>query len=339
MNPATQEAWLAIGRLYCYRPLAGQAELKKLDSSLAHLRRRIGELDWDLAKKDAQIITENRFRLLTISETSYPKQLREIADPPILLQVMGNLNFGKLPPLLAIVGSRKASPYGLSVAKRFAYELTCEGFGIVSGLAYGIDSAAHRGCLEAGGITIAVLGSGVDRIYPAENKKLAGEISEKGAVISEFPLGATPQKHHFPQRNRVISGLSLGVLVVEASAQSGSLITVCHALDQDREVFAVPGPLWNQNTQGTHRLIKSGAKLVEGPKDVIEELRPQLQEELGKKSTTEGAILQLITNRPQSVEKLCGLAKIPVNEMLASLTRLECEGLIRKLGANEFVRS
>ena len=200
--------------------------------------------------------------VLTLEDDRYPHALRFIFDPPPLLYVRGRLERADL-EAIAIVGSRDASPYGLSTAERLGRELAAEGVTVVSGLAIGIDAAAHRGALAAGGRTIAVLGSGIDRIYPLRHTRLAAEIAESGAVVSELPFGTPPLAHHFPLRNRIVCGLSLGVVVVEATEKSGSLITARLALEQGRSVLAVPGEAGLDRTRGVHRLIRRGATLVE----------------------------------------------------------------------------
>jgi DNA processing protein len=211
--------------------------------------------------------------LLTLEDDRYPHALRFIFDPPPLLYVRGRLERADL-EAIAVVGSRDASPYGLSTAERLGRELAAEGVTVVSGLAIGIDAAAHRGALAAGGRTIAVLGSGIDRIYPLRHQRLAAEIAESGAVVSELPLGTPPLAHHFPLRNRIVCGLSLGVVVVEATEKSGSLITARLALEQGRSVLAVPGEAGLDRTRGVHRLIRRGATLVESASDILEDVLP-----------------------------------------------------------------
>ncbi|EAR22387.1 DNA-processing protein DprA [Nitrococcus mobilis] len=233
-----------------------------------------------LARADeARVETDLRWleseghHLLCCTDPVYPELLRRIPVPPPLLFVVGQpavLN----QPQLAIVGSRNPTPGGMSNARAFAAHLASAGLTVTSGLALGIDAGAHRGALEAEGLTVAVLGTGPDRIYPARHRDLAHAIAERGALISEFPIGSQPRREHFPRRNRIISGLALGTLVVEASPRSGSLITVQHALEQGREVFAIPGSVHNPLARGCHALIRQGAKLVESAADVLEELPP-----------------------------------------------------------------
>ncbi|MBI2104334.1 MAG: DNA-protecting protein DprA [Candidatus Omnitrophica bacterium] len=210
--------------------------------------------------------------IVTLADAAYPTRLKTIPDPPLALYVRGTLTAAD-ETAIAIVGSRRASPYGRQCAERLSEDLALRGITVVSGLALGIDGAAHRGALRAGGRTLAVLGSGLARLYPPAHERLADQAAEQGAVLSEYPLEAEPLPHHFPRRNRLISGLSLGVIVVEASARSGALITADCALEQGREVFAVPGPMTSVTSEGTHRLLKQGARLVTSVEDVLDELR------------------------------------------------------------------
>lgn len=225
------------------------------------------------AEEELELAREHGVRILTLDDEDYPRALRTIYDPPLVLYVKGEIT--KRDGLAcAIVGTRRASYYGRSQAERISGHLAGLGFTIVSGLARGIDSAAHRGALAAGGRTIAVLGNGLARIYPPENTDLAGEIERSGAVVSEFPMTTEPFRDNFPRRNRVISGLSMGVLVVEGNRRSGSMITAKFANEQGREVFALPGKVDSPIARGPHALIKDGAKLVEGPEDILDEIGP-----------------------------------------------------------------
>lgn len=225
----------------------------------------------DILKKQLQLIEKHQVQVVTFKDEAYPELLKTLFDPPGVLYIKGALS-EKDRIAVAVVGSRKSSSYGRLIAEKLAADLVSKGVTVVSGLAKGIDSFAHRGALRGGGRTIAVLGNGVDYIYPEENKKLYEEIAERGAVISEFPLGTPPDRKNFPIRNRIISGLSLGIVVVEAGDRSGALITADQALEQGREVFAIPGNISSYTSRGTHRLIKQGAKLVETVEDILEEL-------------------------------------------------------------------
>ena len=226
-------------------------------------------------KKELGLIKRHNIKIISFLDKGYPKNLKNIYNPPMVLYVLGDV----LPQddvAIAIVGSRLASFYGIQQAERFGFELASRGVTVTSGLARGIDSSAHRGALKAGGRTLAILGSGILNIYPKEHRGLAEEISKNGAVISEFPMMAIPEKRNFPKRNRIISGLSLGVVVVEAAQRSGALITSDIAIEEGREVFAVPGKVDSITSRGTNGLIKQGAKLAETVDDILEELDLQI---------------------------------------------------------------
>lgn len=230
---------------------------------------------------------ENKTRTLSLLDKDYPANLKYIYDPPSILYIKGNI----LPEdtiAVAVVGSRRATYYGLKNAENLGFQLAAGGITIISGLARGVDSAAHRGALKARGRTIAVLGSGLNKIYPRENEELVEEIAQNGAVISEFALDTPPLRQNFPRRNRIISGLSLGVVVVEAAKRSGALITANFALEQGREVFALPGKIDSFTSKGTHDLIKQGAKLVESIEDIIEELEPLKACQINRKRMADG---------------------------------------------------
>ncbi len=281
--------------------------------------------------------------ILTFRDQGYPRNLLQIYDPPPLLYVRGE--FGEGDSLaVAIVGSRKGSPYGRAVTKRISKELSSTRVTVVSGMARGIDTVAHVGALEAGGRTIAVLGCGVDIVYPPENKRLFWDIIEHGVIISEFPISTPPEGKNFPKRNRIISGLSLGVVIVEATADSGSLITASHALEQGREVFAVPGNVGASTSRGTNKLIKQGAKLVEGAQDILPEILPQYegkvwQEETPDLSDEENDILQLLSHTPLHIDEISRLSQMEVQQVSTILLELELKGLVNQLGGKMFVRN
>jgi DNA processing protein len=227
--------------------------------------------DWSQVDKDLIWLEQSEVNVLLLSDPDYPALLREISDPPPVLFVLGDQKILQAPQL-AIVGSRNPTPSGKETAYDFARHLAQQGLTITSGMALGIDAASHEGALEAGGSTIAVAGTGLDSVYPGVHHELAHKIANNGALVSEFPPGTSPSKHNFPRRNRIISALSMGVLVVEAALRSGSLITARQALEQGREVFAVPGSIHNPQARGCNSLIKQGAKLVETADDILEEL-------------------------------------------------------------------
>jgi DNA processing protein len=245
--------------------------------------------NWDAAKREVDQMEKQGVRLVVLSDPDYPALLRSIYDPPPLLYLKGAA-LASDTALIAVVGARKITTYGQSVAERIGGGLARVGMVVVSGFAKGIDAVAHRAALSEGGRTIAVLGSGVDCLYPKEHRKLYDAIIEKGSILSEFAMGTEPEPHHFPQRNRIISGLSLGTVVIEASQKSGSLITARHALEQGREVFAVPGSIFSETSSGTHQLIRSGAKLVETVNDILEELSPQLKGVSSESARPENAV-------------------------------------------------
>ncbi len=263
------------------------------------------------AQRHEAWLQTNGVHLLTLSDPNYPPLLLEIADPPPLLYVWGELT-ALSAPQIAVVGSRRPSRQGLDDADAFAAALASAGFVITSGLAVGIDAAAHRAALSNCGRTIAVLGSGIDTIYPAVNSDLATATSRQGAVISEFPLGTPPRPNQFPSRNRIISGLSLGVLVVEAAVQSGSLVTARLAAEQNREVFAIPGSIHNPVSRGCNSLIRQGATLVQSVDDVLAELRGWLNSEVTAKTgiTTITAVVPELSEEEAAVFAVIGFQPI-----------------------------
>ena len=278
--------------------------------------------------------------ILTLADNAYPQSLLEIADPPNVLYVRGNAALLQTRGL-AMVGSRNATPQGLQTAENFAKTLAGRGLCIISGLALGIDAAAHRGALAAGGDTIAVIGTGADRIYPARNKELALAIVEQGAIVSEFPLGTPAIAANFPRRNRIISGLSRGVLVVEAAPESGSLITARLAGEQGREVFAIPGSIHSPVARGCHKLIKQGAKLVETAQDVLEELGDINQQVVTSESSTsseENPLLAALGHDPCTLDELVERTGLRADQLLGELLTLELSGQLATLSGNRYQR-
>lgn len=284
--------------------------------------------------------------ILTLADEGYPRALLEIADPPALLYAVGRISLLQR-PLLAVVGSRNATAQGERNAESFAKALSENGLTIVSGLALGIDAAAHRGGLAGAGSTVAVLGTGVDVVYPRRNAELAGQIAVHGLLLSEFPLGTPPIAHNFPRRNRLISGLARGCLVVEAAAASGSLITARAAADQGREVFAIPGSIHSPLSRGCHALIKAGAKLVESADDVLAELAGFRQS--GFASTTArpsadasqeatSVLLAHMGHDPVDVDSLCTRAGLSAEQVSSELLRLELDGLVASLPGGLYQR-
>jgi DNA processing protein len=296
-----------------------------------------------------KLCRDENIELLFCDDPTYPRLLTEIHDPPVVLFIKGSL----LPAdqlSIAIVGSRHATQYGLKVAEQLAHGLSMVGLTIVSGLARGIDQAAHRAAITAGGRTLAVLGSGVLDVYPPENLNLSRQVAESGALISEFHPLAPPRGSYFPQRNRIVSGLSLGTIVVEAADRSGALISARLAMEQGREVFAVPGRIDCRMSHGTNRLIRDGAKLIQSVDDVLEELGPlvapvQKNQETRvhhpaelKLNERETAVLQAISVEPTSIDEIVAKTQIQVHHVLATLSALEIRRLIRRLSGSSVVR-
>ena len=286
-------------------------------------------------------------RMVIFSDPAYPEPLTEIHDPPMVLYMKGTAIPGKA-TFVAIVGSRMSTPYGVKTAESLAQGLARRGLGIVSGLARGIYPAAHWGCIEGRGFSIGVLGTGIDAVYPPSNKKLFDMMGEKGAVITEFPLETPPEPKNFPIRNRLISGLSRGVIVVEATMKSGSLITASMALEQGREVFAVPGSVHSFKSKGCHFLIKQGAKLVENADDVLDELGLNYTYAAKKDSYSEPPlppmednekkVYELIGDYPVHIDDIVREGKMEPGAASAVLMRMELKGIIRQLPGKLFVR-
>ncbi|HEY2883314.1 MAG TPA: DNA-processing protein DprA [Pirellulales bacterium] len=298
------------------------------------------------AEAEIELCRREQVEIVTEQDENFPRPLREVPDPPGVLFVRGKLQATDA-MAIAIVGSRHATRYGLEQAERLAGGLARAGLTIISGLARGIDAAAHRGALAAGGRTIGVLASGVLNIYPPEHDDLAAQIAREGAVISEAPPRVEPLAGMFPQRNRIISGMSLGVLVVEASTRSGALITARHAMEQGRDVFAVPGPITSRMSHGCHRLIRDGAKLVETIDDILEELGPLVSAapaasdgreihhpaELAL-NDLERQVLAAVPTEACTVDTVIAASELPTHQVLATLSVLEMRRLIRRLSGN-----
>jgi DNA processing protein len=345
------EAWLRLALTPGLGPAAQRKLLRAfggpqevLDATPADLARVINVAattalrngpDEQLLSQTLAWLRETGNTLLTLADARYPRALLETADPPLLLFVKGRVELlGR--PALAVVGSRNATPRGMRDAEAFAQALSDAGLAIVSGLALGIDSAAHRGGLSGASSSIAVVGTGLDKVYPARNRELAHRLAAEGTLISEFPLGTPPLAANFPRRNRVISGLARGCLVVEAALRSGSLITARQALDQGREVFAVPGSIHSPLSKGCHWLIKQGAKLVESAQDVLEELglapaAPRTQEEPRQLLAEESAVLAAMGFEPVDHDTICDRASLTPDAASAILLKLELDGYLSRL--------
>lgn len=319
------------------------------------IAKKVRSLKKEDIDKEFALAKSHHLKIICSEACDYPENLKHIYDPPIVVYLKGEL-IAEDNSSIAIVGSRRASFYGLSNAEKFASDLSACGFTIVSGMARGIDTYAHRGALKAGGRTIAVLGSGFNHIYPEENKELSEEISRCGAVISEFPIDTKPTRQNFPRRNRIISGLSLGVLVAEAARNSGALITVDFALEQGREVFALPGKVDSPTSFGTNELIKQGAKLVSSIGDILEELplpsnmnngllsEKQVEERVQKMqsqslSCAESMLYNIITNCPVSIDEIMEKTDLNISELSNILFKLQIKKIIKQLPGRQFIRS
>jgi DNA processing protein len=324
---------------------AALAEIQGLDQSVIDGLRNFSA--WDEAEKEIIRAEKAAVKIVPFTDSSYPARLRMIPDPPSLLYLKGEIRRDD-EKAVAVVGSRSTSDYGRRVARDLCRGLASLGFTVVSGMARGIDGTAHETSLNAGGRTIAVLGSGVDRVYPAEHDKLYRRISENGAVISEFPMGTRPLAFNFPARNRLISGLSLGVVVVEATEKSGSLITAALALEQGREVFAVPGEVGASRSRGAHRLIRQGAKLVETVDDIVEEIAPQLLVRSGKTLSAPRRTLPqnlgdefqrifgLFQERPLQIDEVIESSGCSASRVSEILLELELQGYIKQLPGKKY---
>lgn len=316
-------AWHKIGPTFLEHLGFG---IKKIER-LVHIKRQLDE--HHLFKT----IEKHKVRLISIDDPDYPPLLKNIYDAPPFLFIRG-----EIPPLhkaIAIVGTRKVTAYGKMATERITTELIQNNFTIVSGLAIGVDAIAHQSCLDASGSTIGILGSGVDEIYPKTNERLAEEmIKKRGAVISEYPLGTKPARHHFPERNRLIAGMSKGLVVTEGGVKSGALITAKLALEQNREVFAVPNNITKKDLSGTNYLIRKGeAKLIESANDILEEFnmqpikRPCINIEI---STTEKEIINHLTNEEKTIDELIIMTQKNIGELSVTLTKLQLKGLIKE---------
>jgi DNA processing protein len=277
-------------------------------------------------------------RQVARDDPAYPRWLRQIFDPPLALWLAGTLLPEEGARAIAVVGPRAASPLALAFARALAADLASAGVTIVSGLARGVDTAAHKGALDAGGRTVAVLGSGLDRLYPKENAPLAQAIACEGAVVSEFPPGTEPHKHHFPRRNRTIAGWSRGVVVVEAGERSGALITARCALESGREVMAVPGHPSDPAYAGTNALLRDGAVLVRDASDVLAEIGIERPDTPPAPTPRDEVLSALRRGVPASLEELAGRVACPVSQLLARLTELELSGGVRRVSGGLFLK-
>jgi DNA processing protein len=332
--------------------MANRADLQKVQGIGTEMADRL--IGWEKLidlPEEKRRMQDHGVSLLTWDSENYPPALREIYDPPFLLYMRGQIE-SRDARAIGVVGSRRTTHYGISNGKKISFQLACAGFTIISGLARGIDSIAHEAALEAGGRTVAVLGSGVGNIYPPENKSLADEIVKHGAVISEFPVLYVPDQKSFPLRNRIVAGMSCGLLVVEAPARSGSLITANQALEQGRPVFAIPGPIDRPSSVGCNRLIQAGAKLVCDARDVIEEftfgLAPKVDLDFSGVDENSAVLADLSPNELLMLKTL-GVDELPVDQLIersglplpvvnGTLLQLEIKGLIKQLPGKYFTK-
>ena len=367
MDTSDLKAWLALWTVPNIGPIRYASLVKHFgspDKVLTASVKQLAELpdvgpvtaasiksgvSWETAEEQLSLCEKNQVQIVTFKDESYPKNLLNIYDPPPFLFVGGRIE-EEDQNAVAIVGCRSASSYGRKITESISQELVRAGITIVSGMARGIDSIGHQAALKGKGRTLAVFGSGLDVPYPPENKKLARQIKSSGAVISEFSLGTQPEAPNFPRRNRLISGLSLGVVIVEAGNKSGALLTAQCALEQNREVFAVPGNLDSKNSQGTNKLIKEGAKLVTAVEDILEELPvsarvegsvspAQPQRDLSSLSPAERNMFELISDEPHHIDKIASQASVGVPQALSTLLSLELKGLVKQLSGKVFVRA
>ena len=353
--------WIAFNRV----PHVGRARFMVLESYFGTMERAWhasgSELkDAGLDSKTAQLVVTGRATIdpeselerlakndvnaITWHDAGYPPRLKEIYDLPPVLYVRGTL-LQEDERSVAVVGTRKASAYGREVAHRLSYDMARSGVTIVSGLARGIDSIAHRAALDVGKRTIAVLGSGIDVIYPKEHDKLASEIVQNGALVSEHPLGTKPNAQNFPRRNRIMSGMTLGTVVIEAGEHSGALITARHALDEGREVFAVPGNIFSPNSRGVNKLIKeSGAKLVLDYKDILEELNLSSVDQqiemtaLFPQDDNESQVLRYVTYDPVHIDEVIRESGLEIPAVSGALAIMELKGLVKQVGGMNYIR-
>jgi DNA processing protein len=322
---------------------AGFDDLLAVDGIGTTRAKNIKEFSsWNIVEEQMKVMEKTGIACVCSCDQSYPEMLREVEDAPVVLYVKGDMQpqdrFS-----IAMVGSRKVTHYGASVAETISEKLALMGFTIVSGMARGIDSIAHQAALKAGGRTIAVLGSGLDVPYPPENKTLMDKIVVSGYVTSEFSPGTPPDKENFPRRNRLISGLSMGVLVVEAASESGALITARYALEQGREVFAVPGNITSSYSEGTNNLIKKGAVLTRKAEDIVEELAPVLKGFIKsydkvkiEVTDEEQQICSLLSGEPKQVDDISRESRLPASQVLGILLGLELKGAVRQITGKRF---
>ncbi len=341
---AVQEAALRFGAKALFE--APSAEIRaELRPSLLRLLASFD--DWEWVDAEMERAREAGAAIIPLEDEVYPPRLREIPDPPLVLYAKGDVTLASMDNSLAIVGTRRPTHYGLRMAERLAADMASLGTVIISGMARGCDMAAHRGALMAGGATVAVLGTGVDRCYPAEAERLYEEICAKGLVLSEFPMGAEPLSHNFPRRNRIISGLSRGVLIVEAPRRSGAMMTTRLALEQNRDVFAVPGPVTSYKSQGPNSLIKQGALLVEEAGDILaswglgtaaDKERDRGGGQPQPAGRDEALVFKALEGGPLSIDEIAEDTGIGPKDLGGLLLEMELKGLLTQRPGKVFTR-
>ncbi|MBA3072108.1 MAG: DNA-protecting protein DprA [Anaerolineae bacterium] len=308
----------------------------KVVENFQQVRRQV-DLDLIMAN-----IEKKRVKVMTWEDSEYPRRLKEINQAPPVLFINGSINVED-DWAVAVVGTRRVTPYGRQVTAEIARFLAQNGVTVVSGLARGVDAIAHQTAIQAGGRTIAVLGNGVDVVYPPEHRKLASDIALQGALVSDYPLGTPPDGVNFPPRNRIISGLSLATVVVEAGEKSGALITAEFAVEQGRDVFAVPGSILTPQSEGTNRLIEQGARPLLKMAEILDALKleqipeKQLTRKLNPASAVEKNLLNCLSQDPMHVDELCGLSGLPINQVSATLTMMELKGMVTQVGGMNYV--
>ncbi|MCU0666571.1 MAG: DNA-processing protein DprA [Candidatus Omnitrophica bacterium] len=328
---------------------ASPGQLMRIAGVSQKIADRIHAFKKEDLDKELEAAEKLGLEIITLDDADYPENLKNIPSPPIVLYVKGNLE-EEDKSAIGVVGSRRASFYGLSQAEKFSFDLAKDGVTIVSGMARGVDTSAHQGALKAHGRTIAVIGSGFNHIYPAENKELAEKIAQNGAVISEFPLAAQPLRGNFPRRNRVISGLSLGTLVIEAAQNSGALITADFALEQGRDVFCLPGKIDSSLSLGPNKLIQQGAKLVCSKEDILEELKLPLLRNMPRKEIKnrlkipapdpqDAGLYDLISDQPVVLDDILEKTNLNISRACEILLTLQVKKLIKELPGKQFIKN
>ncbi len=321
---------------------ASYDELMKVEGISDTVVKRIKHFD-SIARAEEELkrIKQEGIEIITLTDKHYPQLLRQINDPPPFLYAKGQLDVALQSPCIAIVGTRFPSPYGEEVTSEIALALVKEGFTIVSGMAKGIDSIAHKTAITHKGSTITVWGTGINRVYPAENKQLAHDIADHGLIMSEYPMDTPPLEANFPERNRIISGLSLAVIVTEASLNSGTMITVSHALDQGRDVFAVPGQIYSMMSQGTNRLIKHGCAMVDSIESLIIEVKAFMPSQKNNKfemSESHINVLSTLSSEPMDLDTIIIRSKFDTAKVMSILTEMELNGVVKQLPGKRFIK-